>query len=114
MAALLNQTADFKVVAACPSGDPALLRDANPQVILLDVGLWDDDSLRVAHTVRKEYPDSKVIIMDPFYNRKTADFVAARTGAKVLIIPPSVGGVKGANDYIGVMNYDIQQLANAL
>lgn len=57
---------------------------------------------------------AKVIIMEPFYNRKTADFVAARSGAKVLIIPPSVGGVKGANDYIGVMNYDIQQLANAL
>ena len=64
IAAILNQTADFRVVAACPSGDPALLRDANPQVILLDVGLWDDDSLSVAATVRKEYPDSKVIIMD--------------------------------------------------
>ena len=62
--ALLNQTADFRVVAAGSSGDPALLRDAKPDVILLDVGLWDDDSLRVAETVRKEYPDSRVIIMD--------------------------------------------------
>ena len=57
---------------------------------------------------------AKVIIMEPFYDRKTADFVAARTGAKVLIIPPSVGGVKGVGDYISMMNYDIQQLANAL
>ena len=64
MTALLNQTPDFAVVAAGPSGDPALLRDAKPQVILLDVGLWDDDSLRVAETVKKEYPDSRVIIMD--------------------------------------------------
>lgn len=64
MTAMLNQTADFKVVAAGPSGHPALLRDANPQVILLDVGLWDDASLRVAETVKKEYPDSRVIIMD--------------------------------------------------
>ena len=64
MTALLNQTGDFEVVAAGPSGDPALLRDAKPQVILLDVGLWDDDSLRVAETVKKESPDSKVIIMD--------------------------------------------------
>lgn len=62
--ALLNQTVDFKVVAAGSSGDPALLRDAKPDVILLDVGLWDDDSLRVAETVKKEYPDSRVIIMD--------------------------------------------------
>jgi DNA-binding NarL/FixJ family response regulator len=64
MTAMLNQTEDFQVVASGPSGDPALLRDAKPQVILLDVGLWDDDSLRVAETVRKESPDSKVIIMD--------------------------------------------------
>jgi DNA-binding NarL/FixJ family response regulator len=64
MTAMLNQTTDFKVVAAGSSGDPALLRDNQPQVILLDVGLWDDDSLRVAETVRKESPDSKVIIMD--------------------------------------------------
>jgi len=64
MAAMLNQTEDFEVVAAGSSGDPALLRDANPQVVLLDVGLWDDDSLRVAETVKKEWPESKVIIMD--------------------------------------------------
>ncbi len=64
MTAMLNQTADFTVVAAGSSGDPALLRDAKPQVILLDVGLWDDDSLCVAETVKKEYPDSRVIIMD--------------------------------------------------
>jgi zinc/manganese transport system substrate-binding protein len=57
---------------------------------------------------------AKVIVMEPFYDRKTADFVAARTGAKVLILPPSVGGVKGVGDYIAVMNYDIQHLANAL
>ena len=64
MTAMLNQTEDFEVVAAGPSGDPALLRDIKPQVILLDVGLWDDDSLRVAETVKKESPESKVIIMD--------------------------------------------------
>lgn len=64
MTAMLNQTTDFRVVAAGPSGDPALLRDTKPQVILLDVGLWDDDSLRLAETVRKESPESKVIIMD--------------------------------------------------
>lgn len=64
MTALLRQTEDVEVVAAGPSGDPALLRDAKPQVILLDVGLWDDDSLRVAETVKKESPNSRVIIMD--------------------------------------------------
>src|SRR3990172_7659359 len=64
IAALLGQTGDFKVVAAASTGDAALLRDAKPRVILLDVGLRDNDSLRVAETVRREFPDSKVIIMD--------------------------------------------------
>jgi zinc/manganese transport system substrate-binding protein len=57
---------------------------------------------------------AKAIIMEPFYNRKVADFVAARTGAKVLILPPSVGGLKGLNDYIAVMKHDITQLASAI
>jgi zinc/manganese transport system substrate-binding protein len=57
---------------------------------------------------------AKVIIMEPFYDRKTADLVAGRTGAKVLVLPPSVGGVKGLSDYTSLMTYDIQQLANAL
>jgi ABC-type Zn uptake system ZnuABC Zn-binding protein ZnuA len=57
---------------------------------------------------------AKVIIMEPYYDRKTADLVASRTGAKVLILPPSVGGVKGIDDYIQLMKYDMSQLASAV
>jgi zinc/manganese transport system substrate-binding protein len=58
--------------------------------------------------------DAKVIIMEPFYDRKTADKVARETGAQVLVLPPSVGGLKGLDDYISVMRHDIQALATAL
>ena len=57
---------------------------------------------------------AKVIIMEPFYDKKTADFVAGKTGAKVLVMPPSVGGTKGLDDYIQLMGSDIHQLAAAL
>jgi len=57
---------------------------------------------------------AKVIVMEPFYDRKTAEFVASKTGAKVLVLPPSVGGAKGLDDYIQLMTYDIHQLATAL
>jgi zinc/manganese transport system substrate-binding protein len=57
---------------------------------------------------------AKVIIMEPFYARKTADFVAARTGARVLILPPSVGAIRGVGDYLSVLDYDIKQLAAAV
>ena len=64
IAALLNQTSDFRVVAAASRGDPELLRRNQPDVILLDVGLWEDDSLRVAEIISKESPHSRIIIMD--------------------------------------------------
>jgi zinc/manganese transport system substrate-binding protein len=56
---------------------------------------------------------AKVIIMEPFYSRKDADFVAGKTGAKVLILPPSVGGLrdKKLDDYISLMTFDIGQVA---
>jgi zinc/manganese transport system substrate-binding protein len=57
---------------------------------------------------------AKVIVMEPFYARKTADFVASKTGAKVLVLPPSVGGTKGLDDYIQLMANGIRQLAAAL
>ena len=57
---------------------------------------------------------AKVIVMEPFYDKKTADFVASKTGAKVLILPPSVGGIKGLDDYVALMKYDVEQLAAAL
>ena len=64
LTALLNQVADFTVVAAEASAGSAMLAKAKSDVILLDVGLWDDDSLRVAEMVLKEHPEAKVIIMD--------------------------------------------------
>jgi two-component system, NarL family, nitrate/nitrite response regulator NarL len=64
LTAMLSQAGEFRVVAAESRGDPEVLKDARPDVILLDVGLWDDDSLSVAETVRKDHPESKVIIMD--------------------------------------------------
>ncbi len=57
---------------------------------------------------------AKVIVMEPFYDRKTADFVAARTGAKVLVLPPSVGGVKGVNSYLALIGGNLTQLAAAV
>ena len=57
---------------------------------------------------------ARVIIMEPFYSRKTADFVASKTGVKVLILPPSVGGEKGITDYVQLLKSDIAKLAAAV
>ena len=66
----------------------------------------------VIQTVKRT--GAKALVMEPFYDRKVADLIARQTGIKVLILPPSVGGVKGVNDYIALMKYDMAQLAAAV
>ncbi len=57
---------------------------------------------------------AKVIIMEPFYDRRTADKVARETGARVLVLPPSVGGAKGLDDYVTVMRNAVTTVAAAI
>jgi DNA-binding NarL/FixJ family response regulator len=61
---LLNEHPDLEVVAAAASGDAAVLRAVTPHVVLLDLGLRNGDSLRVAESVKRDFPASKVIVMD--------------------------------------------------
>jgi zinc/manganese transport system substrate-binding protein len=67
---------------------------------------------KVIQTVKST--GAKAIVMEPFYDRKVADLVSKQTGIKVLVLPPSVGGVKGVDDYISLMKYDVAQLAAAV
>jgi zinc/manganese transport system substrate-binding protein len=59
---------------------------------------------------------AKAIIMEPFYSRKDADFVASKTGARVVVLPPSVGGLRNAaiDDYIELLKFDIGLVAGAV
>lgn len=64
LTALLNQVPDLTVVAGQDSGDTSSLRRLNPHVVLLDLGLRKGDSVRVAQEVKRDCPDSKVVVMD--------------------------------------------------
>ena len=56
----------------------------------------------------------KVILMEPYFDQKTPNSIAAQTGAKVLVMPPSVGGEKTITDYIKLFDFDVNMLVNAL
>lgn len=56
----------------------------------------------------------KVIIMEPYWSRRTAEAVAERAGAKVLVLLPSVGGAPDVSDYIALFDYDTRALTEAL
>ena len=59
--------------------------------------------------------NARVVIVDPYLNRKTAETVARSTGAKVVDVTQFPGGVKGTEGgYIALMDYLVNSLATAL
>ena len=64
LTSLLNQLPQFTVVASGSKVDATLLRETAPDVVLLDLGLRNGDSLRMTRRVKKEFPDAKVVVMD--------------------------------------------------
>jgi zinc/manganese transport system substrate-binding protein len=56
----------------------------------------------------------KVIMVEPYFDTKTPNSIAAATGAKVLVMPPSVGGVPAASDYFKLFDTDVNMLVAAI
>ena len=63
IAALLAPLPDMDVIAAGASGDTAFLRQAKPDIVLLDLGLRNGDSLRLAGQVKQQSPASRIVVM---------------------------------------------------
>jgi DNA-binding NarL/FixJ family response regulator len=64
---MLNEQPDIEIVAAFGNGKEAVLKAAQelkPQIILLDLGLKGQNSLRLVESVKKDYSKVKVIVMD--------------------------------------------------
>ena len=55
----------------------------------------------------------KVIFVEPYFDPKTPEAIGRDTGAKVLVMAPSVGGVPEATDYFKLFDYDINLFVNA-
>lgn len=56
----------------------------------------------------------KVIMANPYFDPRFAQFVAERTGAQVVSMAHMVGARSGTNDYVSMIDYDVRQLAGAL
>ena len=55
----------------------------------------------------------KLVLVEPYFDLKTPNAIGRDTGAQVLVMPPSVGGVKEVTDYIKLFDYDIARLKQA-
>jgi zinc/manganese transport system substrate-binding protein len=55
----------------------------------------------------------KVILVEPYFDLKTPNAIARETGAKVLVLAPSVGGEKQITDYLKLFDYDVDLVVGA-
>jgi zinc/manganese transport system substrate-binding protein len=56
----------------------------------------------------------KLVLVEPYFDLKTPNAIGRETGAEVLVVPPSVGGVKEITDYFSLFDYDINLVVNAI
>jgi zinc/manganese transport system substrate-binding protein len=56
----------------------------------------------------------QLIFVEPYFDLKTPNAISRDTGAKVLVMAPSVGGEKEITDYFKLFDYDINLITTAL
>jgi zinc/manganese transport system substrate-binding protein len=56
----------------------------------------------------------KILLVEPYFDLKTPNSIGRETGAKVLVLPPSVGGEREITDYIKLFDYDVKLVVDAL
>jgi zinc/manganese transport system substrate-binding protein len=56
----------------------------------------------------------KIVLVEPYFDLKTPNAIGRETGAEVLVLPPSVGGVKEVTDYFKLFDYDLNLLVAAI
>ena len=52
----------------------------------------------------------KIIIVEPYFNLKTPEAIARATGARVVVLMPSVGGTEEITDYFSLFDYNLNLL----
>lgn len=84
--AMLNEQPDIKAVSATGNGDALeKAKRLKPQVVLLDLGLRSQNSLRVAEHIKKEHPRTEIVVMDLMpVQAEVVEFVKAGVSGFIL------------------------------
>jgi two-component system nitrate/nitrite response regulator NarL len=62
---MLKNQLDIKIIAASGNENSEIkIHQLKPDIILLDLGLRNQNSLSIVEVVKKDFPDAKVIVMD--------------------------------------------------
>lgn len=84
--AMLNDQPDIRAVSSTGNGDAIeKAKKIKPQVVLLDLGLRTQNSLRVAELIKKEYPRAEIVVMDLIpVQAEVVEFVKAGVSGFIL------------------------------
>jgi two-component system NarL family response regulator len=84
--AMLNDQPDIRAVSSTGNGD-AMGKAAklNPHVVLLDLGLRSQNSLRIAENIMKDHPKVEIVVMDLIPTQaEVAEFVEVGVAGFIL------------------------------
>lgn len=86
IAAMLNDQPDIRAVAATGNGDALeQAQKLKPQVVLLDLGLRSQNSLRIVESIKARFPKTEVVVMDLIpVQADVVDFVKAGVSGFIL------------------------------
>jgi zinc/manganese transport system substrate-binding protein len=62
---------------------------------------------------RMKHENVQIILVEPYFEMKIPTRIARETGAKVVVMPASVGGEKEITDYFRLFDYDLTMLTKA-
>jgi len=68
-------------------------------------------TLEIIQLIKRD--NVKVVVVEPYFDLKTPNSIGSATGAKVIVLLPSVGGEKQVTDYFKLFDYDINLLIRA-
>jgi zinc/manganese transport system substrate-binding protein len=69
-------------------------------------------TIELIRKIRRE--GVKVLLVEPYFDLKTPAAIGRETGARVLVLPPSVGGEQEIRDYVALFDHNIALLVAAL
>jgi ABC-type Zn uptake system ZnuABC Zn-binding protein ZnuA len=67
-------------------------------------------TLEVINTMKRD--GIKLVLIEPYFDRKTPDSIARAVGGDVAVLMPSVGGNKEITNYFQLFDYDINLLVS--
>lgn len=69
-------------------------------------------TLEIINLIQKE--KIAVILVEPYFDAKTPNAVAGKTGSAVVVFYPSVGGIPEIKDYFGLFDKNVDSFVTAL